>query len=78
MNIGKRVRQLRQAKNMKIADLAEAIGVDAANISRLETGKQKQFTEQALSNIARCHVQESILQPTVAAGVLLPHQELRD
>lgn len=24
---------------MKIADLAEAIGVDAANISRLETGK---------------------------------------
>ncbi|EFI5815468.1 helix-turn-helix transcriptional regulator, partial [Escherichia coli] len=53
MNIGNRVRQLRQAKNMKIADLAEAIGVDAANISRLETGKQKQFTEQALSNIAR-------------------------
>ena len=38
---------------MKIADLAEAIGVDAANISRLETGKQKQFTEQALRNIAR-------------------------
>ncbi|WP_140442898.1 helix-turn-helix domain-containing protein, partial [Escherichia coli] len=53
MNIGNRVRQLRQAKNMKIADLAEAIGVDAANISRLETGKQKQFTEQALSNIAK-------------------------
>ncbi|HAM8545325.1 TPA: helix-turn-helix transcriptional regulator, partial [Escherichia coli] len=53
MNIGNRVRQLRQAKNMKIADLAEAIGVDAANISRLETGKQKQFTEQTLSNIAK-------------------------
>ncbi|MFL7359101.1 transcriptional regulator, partial [Escherichia coli] len=30
MSIGNRVRQLRQAKNMKIADLAEAIGVDAA------------------------------------------------
>ncbi|EBS2742795.1 helix-turn-helix transcriptional regulator, partial [Salmonella enterica subsp. houtenae serovar 44:z4,z23:-] len=42
MNIGNRVRQLRRAKNMKIAELAEAIGVDAANISRLETGKQKQ------------------------------------
>lgn len=26
--------------------------MDAANISRTETGKQKQFTEQALSNIA--------------------------
>ena len=52
MNIGNRVRQLRRAKNMKIADLAETIGVDAANISRPETGKQKQFTEQALSNIA--------------------------
>ncbi|EBU6448640.1 transcriptional regulator, partial [Salmonella enterica] len=27
MNIGNRVRQLRRAKNMKIAELAEAIGV---------------------------------------------------
>ncbi|ELF9204819.1 transcriptional regulator, partial [Salmonella enterica] len=26
MNIGNRVRQLRRAKNMKIAELAEAIG----------------------------------------------------
>ncbi|EBW2758761.1 XRE family transcriptional regulator, partial [Salmonella enterica subsp. enterica serovar Typhimurium] len=54
MNIGNRVRQLRRAKNMKIAELAEAIGVDAANISRLETGKQKQFTEQTLSRLADC------------------------
>ncbi|POT56313.1 transcriptional regulator [Citrobacter amalonaticus] len=53
MNIGNRVRALRLAKNMKIADLADAVGVDAANISRLETGKQKQFTEQALSRIAQ-------------------------
>ncbi|EBC7336683.1 XRE family transcriptional regulator [Salmonella enterica] len=52
MNIGKRVRQLRTAKNMKLIDLAEALGVDAANISRLETGKQKQFTEQSLVKLA--------------------------
>lgn len=52
MSIGKRVRQLRIAKNMKIADLAEAVGVDAASISRLETGKQKQFNEQSLGKLA--------------------------
>lgn len=37
---------------MKISDLAEAVGVDQANISRLETGKQKSFTEQSLNKIA--------------------------
>lgn len=53
MSIGKRVRQLRLAKKLKISDLAETVGVDAANISRLETGKQKQFTEQALNRLAQ-------------------------
>lgn len=38
---------------MKIAELAEAVGVDAANISRLETGKQKQFSEQTLNRLAQ-------------------------
>lgn len=37
---------------MKITELAESVGVDAANISRLETGKQKQFSEQTLSRLA--------------------------
>lgn len=52
MNIGSRIRQLRIAKNLKIAELAESVGVDAANISRLETGKQKQFSEQTLNRLA--------------------------
>lgn len=52
MNIGKRIRELRLAKGLKITDLADAIGIDAANVSRLETGKQKSFTEQSLSKIA--------------------------
>lgn len=52
MNIGNRIRELRTAKGLKIADLAEAVGVDGANISRLETGKQKSFTEQSLSKYA--------------------------
>ena len=53
MNIGSRIRHLRLTKNMKIAELAEAVGVDAANISRLETGKQKQFSEQTLNRLAQ-------------------------
>lgn len=52
MNIGNRIRELRTAKGLKIADLAEAVGVDGANISRVETGKQKSFTEQSLSKYA--------------------------
>lgn len=53
MNIGSRIRQLRLAKKIKIAELAESVGVDAANISRLETGKQKQFSEQTLNRLAQ-------------------------
>lgn len=53
MKIGSRIRQLRLAKNIKIAELAEAVGVDAANISVLETGKQKQFSEQTLNRLAQ-------------------------
>ena len=52
MNIGTRIRQLRIAKKMKITELADSVGVDAANISRLETGKQKQFSEQSLNRLA--------------------------
>jgi len=37
---------------MRISELAEAIGIDGANISRLETGKQKSFTEQSLTKFA--------------------------
>ena len=53
MKIGNRVRNLRNAKKMTIAELADAVGVDAANISRLETGKQKQFSEQTLMRLAQ-------------------------
>lgn len=52
MNIGNRIRELRLARGMRINDLADAVGVDQANISRLETGKQKSFTEQSLNKIA--------------------------
>ncbi len=38
---------------MKIEELAEAVGLDSSNISRLETGKQKSFTEQSLYKIAK-------------------------
>ncbi|KFC07030.1 regulatory protein [Trabulsiella guamensis ATCC 49490] len=52
MNIGNRIRELRLARGMKIADLADAVGIDGANVSRVETGKQKSFTEQSLSKYA--------------------------
>lgn len=52
MNIGKRVKAIREANGMKAAELAERVGVDSAGISRLENGKQKQFTEQSLTKIA--------------------------
>jgi transcriptional regulator with XRE-family HTH domain len=53
MKIGSRIRQLRLAKNIKIAELAESVGVDAANISRLETGKQKQFQNRHLTDLLK-------------------------
>ncbi|WHP32815.1 S24 family peptidase [Trabulsiella odontotermitis] len=53
MNIGNRIRQLRLVKGMTISELADAIGIDAANVSRLETGKQKSFTEQSLASYAK-------------------------
>lgn len=52
MNIGNRIRELRLARGMKISDLADAVGIDGANVSRVETGKQKSFTEQSLSKYA--------------------------
>ncbi|KAA5961041.1 MULTISPECIES: S24 family peptidase [Pantoea] len=53
MNIGNKIRALRISRGLKISDLAVAVGVDSANISRLETGKQKSFTEQSLNKIAK-------------------------
>ncbi|ORM93123.1 XRE family transcriptional regulator [Pantoea cypripedii] len=52
MNIGMKIRELRKARGLKIEELAEAVGIDGANISRLETGKQKSFTEQSIKKIA--------------------------
>ncbi len=52
MNIGNRIRDLRQKRGMTITQLAEAIDSDAGNVSRLETGKQKSFTEKTLQKVA--------------------------
>ena len=52
MEIGKKIRSIRLERNMTIAELANAIDSDPGNVSRLETGKQKSFTEQQLRKIA--------------------------
>ena len=39
VRIGKRIRELREAKKMEARDLAILAGIDAANLSRIEQGK---------------------------------------
>ncbi len=39
VRIGKRIKELREAKNMEARDLAILTGIDAANLSRIEQGK---------------------------------------
>ena len=39
VRIGKRIRELREAKKMEARDLAILTGIDAANLSRIEQGK---------------------------------------
>ncbi|WP_440517428.1 XRE family transcriptional regulator [Serratia sarumanii] len=51
MSVGKRVRELRQAKKLTISELATLTDWDVGNISRLERGKQG-YSEQSLKRIA--------------------------
>ena len=39
IRIGKRIRQIREERNMEARDLAKLAGMDAANLSRIEKGK---------------------------------------
>ena len=39
VRIGKRIKELREAKKMEARDLALLTGIDAANLSRIEQGK---------------------------------------
>ncbi|CDH22804.1 XRE family transcriptional regulator [Xenorhabdus bovienii] len=50
-NVGIRIRELRKSKRMTIFELAQAIGGDVGNLSRLERGKQG-FSESSLTKIA--------------------------
>ena len=40
-HIGKQIRQIRKSKNLSQQELAEIIGIDRAQYSRVETGKVK-------------------------------------
>ncbi len=51
MSVGRKVRELRQAKKLNISELATLAGWDVGNISRLERGKQG-YSEQSLKRIA--------------------------
>ncbi|MDC9596489.1 XRE family transcriptional regulator [Xenorhabdus anantnagensis] len=50
-NVGERIRELRKSRRMTILELAQAIGGDVGNLSRLERGKQG-FSESSLTKIA--------------------------
>lgn len=49
---GENIRRLRLARGMRLEDLAEKIGTDTGNLSRLERGKQG-YNSETLSGIAR-------------------------
>jgi len=51
VKVGERVRQIRKAKKMTILELANAIGGDVGNVSRLERGLQG-FSESMLKKVA--------------------------
>lgn len=51
IRIGKRIKELREAKRMEAKDLAILAGIDAANLSRIEQGKYSTGIE-ILSRIA--------------------------
>lgn len=51
MKIGQKIRQLRQARGMTIQQLADEIGSDVGNISRLERGRQG-YTANSINKIA--------------------------
>ncbi|MEN3257513.1 helix-turn-helix transcriptional regulator [Sodalis endosymbiont of Spalangia cameroni] len=51
MKIGQKIRQLRKARNMTIQELADEIGSDVGNISRLERGIQG-YTQSTVTKIA--------------------------
>lgn len=53
MKIGNRIRALRQKRGMTITELAEALESDPGNVSRLERGLQKSFTEEVLNKVAK-------------------------
>jgi len=51
MNIGARIRQLRDAKNMKQEDMAKKLNMSQSNYSRLETNEIK-TADEVLEKIA--------------------------
>lgn len=51
MNVGKIIRKLRKAKDMTILELANQVGSDVGNISRLERGEQG-YSQAILERIA--------------------------
>ena len=52
MTIGQNIRRLRQSLGWTVTQLADAIDSDAGNVSKMETGVQKAFSEEQLSRIA--------------------------
>lgn len=52
MTIGQNIRRIRQGLGWTVTQLADAIESDAGNVSKIETGVQKQFSEHQLARIA--------------------------
>lgn len=69
MEIGKVIRRVRKAKRATLEDIALAAGTDAANLSRVERGRQR-FTPELLENVA------TALEIPISALYLIAEQTL--
>lgn len=55
MNLGSKLRQLRENKDWLLEDVAKASGVSASNISRLETGQNPRVAASTLAALAEAY-----------------------
>lgn len=52
MNVGEAIRRIRLEKGATLEDIAFAAGTDAANLSRIERGRQG-FTQEMITRVAK-------------------------
>jgi HTH-type transcriptional regulator, competence development regulator len=71
---GEYIRKLRTEKNLTLTQLAAQLGIDSANLSKIETGK-REFDEKKLSKLSKIfkldinHVKEEFYSEKIARKI---------